>query len=437
MAFPVADSYSVGFGQSVNAGRSGVVAPAFEHAYERSSFTPTGSSIVVGGGVAGSLLVKMNPKPATDDSAGFMWMNAGVDIVGMLGQEPTFQFLQASIHTASLGVWPAGRCPMYSLDGGFSWQYFSSAGVKDTANDWIQWRHNAPFTQDKIRISESRAMSVHQHGTRIAALAAAYSFVQPTASSVAFTPTAAVADFAAQAFIAAEYAASTDNIGRTIPIQPFYAFQINDTSLVPASGSKKLWLINGGTHSGEDMGDYSMWHSLYWLCGNNAEAIQLRRDFRIVVYSCTTANGRAAGYGRGGTYNTKDPNRHMNVANSTPEVTVMYAATALDFAGAPLKIFFDFHGTYEGKFGLFGVEPTLLSKLRTISGLTITDYGGSPINVKTGWYKSAGSDGFVGAVTAATLELGDVSPVPESDLILFSESLMRAIYQMNQEGAYA
>ena len=91
-------------------------------------------------------------------------------------------------------------------------------------------------------------MSVHQHGTRIANLAAAYSFVQPSASSVAFTPTAGVADFAAQEFIAAEYAASTDNIGRTIPVQPFYGFQINDTSLMPVSGGKKLWHIQGGTH---------------------------------------------------------------------------------------------------------------------------------------------------------------------------------------------
>lgn len=421
----------------VSAQLSVPAAPAFEYAYERASFNPAGSSITAGAGVGGSLLAKMTPKPATDASNGYMWMNACVDVVGMTGERPTFQWLLASDHNFG-GGWPVGRCCMYSLDGGESWNYFSSAGVKDTGNNWIYWQNATAFAQNKVRISESRAMSVHSHGTRLASLAAAYSFVEPTASAIAFTPTSAVSDYAAQAFIAAQYAASTDNIGNTVPQQPFYAFQINDTSLVPVSGSKKLWHIHGGTHTGEDMADFSLWYGVNWLCGNSAEAIQLRRDFRIVVYPMTTANGRAAGYGRGGTYSAADPNRVIDVANSTPEVTAIRNANALDFASAPLRVFMDYHGTYAGKWEIYSTTGEFHSKLTALTGLSISNFVEvTAANRKNGWYKTAASDGFAGAVTSITIEHGDPTPTSESDLILFGESLMRVVYQMNQAGAYA
>lgn len=420
----------------------GTVAPAFDGSYERSSFTPSGSSLTPGAGVGGSILAKINPKPATEDSNGFMWMNATVELVGMNGEQPTSQFLQAGIHNFG-GVWPAGRCTMYSYDSGESWAYHSSPGVKDTGNNLIQWRHNAPYTQDRVRISESRSMSVHSHGTRIVALAAAYSFVEPAASSVAFTPTASVAGYAAQAFIAAEYAASTDVLGNTVPVQPFYTLQINDTSVMPVSGPKKIWHMQGGTHSGEDMADFSLWYLLNWLCGSSTEAIELRRNFRVLVYPMTTANGRAAGYGRGGTYSTRDPNRWIDQANSTPEVTAIRNANGLDFLGLPLKIFMDFHGSYSGKWEIFkgvdtgGADSTFRTKLQTITGFTVSDQGLTPSNRKNGWYPTAASDGFAGAKLSVTIEFGDPTPTSESDLVAFSQAIGTAVYQMNNEGVLA
>ena len=327
---------------------------------------------------------------------------------------------------------------MYSLDGGFSWQYFSSPGVKDTANDWIQWQHNAPFTQDKIRIAENRQMSVHQHGTRLAALAAAYSFVEPAPSAVAYTPTVNVVGYDAQAFIAAEYAASTDVLGNVVPVQPFYTAQINDTSLVPVSGSKKLWHMQGGTHAGEDLGDFALWYGLEFICGNSVEALQLRRDFIIPFYPCTTANARAAGYARGGTYSLRDPNRWINVANSTPEVTAIRNANSLDFAGKPLRAFMDYHGTYQAKWEVYSDTSEFHAKLSAITGLAISDLVGvTPTDRKNGWYKTAASDGFAGAVLSITLEHGDPFPTSELDLRNWSEGVMKAVYQMNQEGDFA
>lgn len=441
MAFPVADSYSVGFGQSVNAGRSGVVAPGFEYAYERASFNPTGSSIVLGGGVAGSDLFKINPLLQSSATTGTnAHLNPSVDVVGVNGLTPTFQFLLASARHPT-GTWQVGRKPMYSTDNGANWVYFSDVGVKDTGNDWVQFRHNAPFGQNKVRIGVSRQMSVHQHGTRIAALAASFGFVEPAPSAVAYTPTANVSDYAAQAYIANEFAAQTDSLSRAVPITPFYVGQINDTSLMPASGPKKVWLIHGGTHAGEDMGDFSMWILLNWLCGSATAAQELRRNFRIIFQPMTTPQGRAGGGWRGIWGGAPDdPNRNAHLDNMQA-ITHSKSANTADFLGLPLKIFYDFHGTFESKYEVYAGANTarlnLLNKLVTITGFTVANPGDGVTGFKSLWYGSSAADGFTGAVLSATIEHGDPTPTSDAELQTWGEAIGTATYQMFLEGVFA
>lgn len=440
MSFPVADSYTVASGQPVNAGRLAVVAPAFESTYERASFNPALSAIVPGAGVDGSLLITMNILRENSETNGDGWMCAGVDVVGMTGQRPTFRWLQAARHHWA-SAWPANKQPMYSLDDGYTWAYTGAAQVRDVGNDWIQFRPTAAFTQNKIRIADGRQMAVHQHGERIAALAAAYSFVEPAPTAAAFVPTAAVSSYAAQAFIGNQYSAGTDTLGRVVPMTPLYCCQINDTSVMPVSGPKKVWLMNGGTHGGEDIGDFTLWYALYWLCGNLPEAIELRRNFRIIFYPITSAQARAAGNPRGSCNGPpNDGNRHMN-DNTLQSNNFLKAATPLDFAGLPLMIFMDFHGFYNGGFectaGTNTIDNNFRLKLQTLAGFTVNDYGNVPVNFKSGWYHTPASDGFAGARLSVTVEQGDPTPLAESQLVIFGESMMKAVHQMLLEGVFA
>jgi hypothetical protein len=416
-------------------------APGFLYNYERANFNPAGSSITAGAGIGGSLLIVMNPELSQSQTNGTAWMNLGVDLVGMLGQRPTFRTLQASAHNYA-GYVAGTKCWMYSYDSGENWLYFTASNTKDVANDWITWQNGTAFTQDTVRVAEYRQMSVHSHGQRIAALAATYSFIAPTPSALAYTPTSNVSDYAAQAFICNEYSAQVTLLSRTVPISPLYGFQINDTSIMPVSGPKKLWLINGCTHSGEDMGDFSMWLLINWLCGSTTEAILLRRNFRIIIRPATTAQGRCGGSYRGifgG--GSDDPNRNMDL-NNMQAVTFLKAADATDFAGAPLKIMFDYHGTYNGRWevtaGSNTVDTNFKNKLATLSGYTVADLGAQAASRKSGWYHSSASDGFAGAVLSTTLEHGDASgPVSDADLLVWAQSIGIATYQMWNEGVFA
>lgn len=418
---------------------------AFDASYERSSFNPTGSSIV---GAGDSAIISIVPKVQESETAawGTVWMEPSVDISGVNGYRPTFRFLNYKsaadgLH-AGTGAWFSTRRPMYSTDSGLTWTYFDTAVTRDTGNEWIEFRNSTAFSADTVRISRSRQITVHQIGDWVAAYAAAHSFFTPTASAVAFTPTGSVSGFSAQTFIADEFSTQTDSLGATIPVTPLYAGEINDTSLMPADGSsKRTAFVSGGMHAGEDYAHWSFKGFMDYLAGSSSEAQALRRRYRILVYPMINAPGRAGGGWRGswtqGTGGADDTSRHFDDAKTLDIIIKAKAAITTDLGSGPKDWAIDFHGTYNNTWEIIcpytsAINNRLHSLQQTNSGETVV----KTISYQAGYLVTWLQD-TMGVTYGTVFEHGDPAPVTDGDLDSYGAALVPSLATMSAEGAFA
>ena len=411
--------------------------------YERSSYNPTGSSI---SGTGDSAIISINPKLQESEVTDTRWLEPSVEVSGVNGFRPTFRFL--AYHSSSGGMhggtagWDSTRRPMYSYDNGLTWTYFDTAVTLDVGNQWIEFRNSAAFTGNTVRIGRGRQISVHQVGDWVAAFAAAHSEFVPTTTAAAYTPTGSVSGFAAQSFIADEFATQTDSLGATVPVTPLYAGVINDTALMPLDGSaKRTALITGGVHGGEDLAHWVMVGLLDYVMGASAEAQALRRRYKILVYPMINAPGRAGGGWRGswtqGTAGADDPNRHWHDVAGLEIVSKTKTAIAADIGTTAKDWSLDFHGYYPINFEIQSlatdaVQARFVSLLGTNSGQTVNNV----ITYNAGYFNTYARD-TLGFKLPLTAEHGD--PVQHSDAVLtsYGAAFVTTLATMSAEGAFS
>lgn len=425
------------------AGVATVSATAIEYVirsdYERASVTVSGSSI---SGTGDSAIISLQPRVQETEAVPTnpRWLEPSARIDGVNGKRPTFRFL--SYASGANGYhghpWDSTRRPMFSYDR-LTWIDFDT-DVSLTGGV-VEFRHSTAFDQNTVYISRTRQISVAQAGDWLAAMASTYSFFVPSTSAVSYTPTGSVSGFAAQTFIADEYSTQTDSDGNTVPVTPFYAAEINDTSLMPADGSaKRLAVVYGGNHGGEDHGEFAMRAFLENLCGSDTEGQALRRAYRVLVYPMLNAPGRAGGGWRGsftqGAGGADDANRNFSSTTSTLEIVDKpKAALTTDRASTVPDWLIDFHGTYLNTWSIF-VDPSDLAqarfqaRLQTYSGSTIADEGDSASGSISTYFKGLGTK------LAITHEAGTPAPVSDAAITAHGAAIVDAMQSLAAEGFF-
>ena len=415
---------------------------AFDDNFERSSVDTSLSSIT---GVGDGALIRAVPMGQESEVTDVRWLEPSFEIVNCRGHRPEIWFenykgTTGGIHAYDVDSWQITRCAMMSYDGGETHAYFSSPPTRNTTNQRLEFRHATAFSGERVRISRGRQMTVHQHGARLDALAAAHAYFGPSPTAASYTPTGAVSGYSGQSFIADEYSAQVDTLGRTIPATPFYAALINDTSLTATSGAKKAMVLNSGVHAGEDHAEFVLYAVIAWLCGSSAEAIRLRREYKIFIYPMLNAPGRAGGGWRGsftqGVGGADDANRHYDDTLTTLEIIDKSKAVILaDIAGLVKDILMDMHGNFGITWGVYANaadtwHQSFQAKLATRTGQTIVDLGDTTGINFAGYWKLAGFK------LSITHETGDPSPVSDGDIATHGQGIVEALSDMWDAGDF-
>jgi len=408
--------------------------------YERASVSLGYSSVSGDGDTA---VVEIAPAlQASNDVAGGerRWLEFGAKLSGVMGLRPLVRVANVTDYPQAFGYhgapWQGTRRGMWSVDGE-NWQYFDSTRVVGST---VEMRHNSPFPADTIYVGRGRQMSVSACGRWLERLAAAHpAIVQPAPSAVAFVPGAALASFPAQSFIAGEFAPQQAGT-RTIPATPFYAGQINDTSLTPAGGGpKRVAVLVSGVHAGEDHANYVLQAIIQAALAETPAARTVRREFRIPFYPMWNGPGRAGGGWRGsftlGVNGEDDANRHCNESGTGLQIVdIPKAAMAIDRAGAPVAWAIDSHGTYGSKWATFvdaGVPSSgaFRAQLAAAFGQQIVDEGDSHPGFVSEYLRS------LGASPSITIETGDPSPVTDAEIAAFGTAVVAALAAMTAGAA--
>lgn len=412
--------------------------------YERASVIIASSSIT---GLGDSAIVSISPKLQESEVTDTRWLEPSVDITGVNGYRPTFRFLNykdgsGGTHGYSSSWWTTSRRPMYSYDSGATWNYFDTAPTLDTVNQWIEFRHSTAFTGNTVRIGRSRQITVHQVGDWLASMGTTYSsFFGPSASAIAYTPSGSVSGFSAQSFIADEFSTQTDSLSDTVLVTPFYAAEINDTSLSPVgSHAKRLGIVTSGVHAGEDHGTVVMQRFIEYLCGSSTEAQALRRNYRILIYPCMNAPGRAGGGWRGswtqGTAGADDANRHFSDTGSALEIVDKpKAVITTDRASVIPDWATDHHGTGNSEYSVYldsgdAYQSSFQTKLASFGGVTVNNDGASNTGYVS-WYFHG-----LGAKLAVTHETGDGTPKSNASIVTHGTALVQTLNSMMEDGVF-
>lgn len=395
--------------------------------YERSSVNLAFSFAV---GVGDAAIVTLAPRlQRSNDVAGgeARWLEPSARLTGVMGARPTFRFLDVGDYPQAGGYhgapWqPTRRC-MFSVDGK-TWQYFDTTR---RVGNTIEFRHNTPFTVDTIYVGRGRQMSVSQAGEWLVSLSKTYPSLTPAPSASAHLPTSQMAGHPGQEFIAAEFSPQADG-ARVIAATPFYAAQINDVTLMPASGGKRVAVLVSGVHGGEDHANYILKAIVEAILSDRPEARALRRDFRILIYPMLNAPGRAGGGWRGsfvlGQSGEDDANRHFVESQTRLQIIDLpKASMTIDRAGVPVAWAIDSHGTYGSAWSCFvdsGVPSSdvFRTRLAAAFGRSIIDEGDSHPGFVAEYLRN------LGASPSITLETGDPSPVSDSDIAAFGAAVV-------------
>lgn len=308
--------------------------------FERSSVNAALST--VGIDIDDLLLFTLSAR-LTDTGTGLdRWLEPVARIAGVDGQRPRIEIVPYETVGGGDGenhqTWFNSQRGHFSYDGE-TWQPFDGTGI---SGDRLTFLHDTAFTQDEVWIARSWPISVTQVGEWIESLATAYpTLVSPTASAAAFTPSATTS-YPAQTYIAEEIPGGDDELGRTIPTTPFYAFEITDGA-PPQTGQ-----ITAGIHAGEDVGEVVLREFVEWLLSSDAEAQAVRARFKIIVYPMMNPFGRWAGEWRGQPGSTTDTNRDI-VASPEYDSSIAYKTiSAADESQTPAWAF-DFHASPSGE----------------------------------------------------------------------------------------
>lgn len=433
-------SYSVASGGVIRAGYTSAL--SISDSYPRSCVDTALSSVT---GTGNSAVINLYPRPQQSEfhSGGTRWVELSAEVSGVLGYAPKFRCyrMYTGSNAGTDWMWASTRRPMYSIDGGYSWAYFDNCTI-NTGSQYAEFYNNSPFTVNKILVSRSRQITPQRCGEWLDNLAGRFpGIVVPSASAVAYTPTSAVAGFAGQAFIANEYLAQTDEKGRTIPVQPLYAAKITNANLSPVEGgSKRLAMISGGVHAGEDLGDWVMREFVHWLLAGSKNANRILSEFDILMYPLVNAPGRAGGGYRGTwtvyTGGKDDFNRNMNTTGVMEPVDKFKAAITTDRNSVVPKWSIDFHGTGNYRWGF--VQDAANSFHTMFNDQQEANFG-QIINDEADTLPGhvAGYMSSLGVQMHLTLEVGDISPIPDSEILDWVTALGKTLCYPIDTGMYA
>lgn len=391
--------------------------------YERSSVKLANSSVT---GSGSSAVISLRPRlQASEVTTGaYAWLEPSARIDNVNTFNPTFYF---EPYTGS-GVgyygnpWQSGRKPHFSYDQ-ITWYPFDNVTV-DTGNNRIEFRHNTGFTQNTVYVGRGRQQTVHNAGNWVASLETSYaSKIHVTEVGEAYTPSGDVSGYAAQDFIANEIGATVDELGRTIPKTPVYAFEIRDDTLSPVAGNAKRWAaFYGGVHAGEDHADYMLKAFVAALLSGSANATKILKEYRILILPLINTDGRSGGGWRG-TYKAiggiyYDPNRQyhntitgLDVVNNTRSVL----EGNLSSFNHP-DLFIDFHATYYGTWEMFSDDTNypqagrFRTLFQTAMGVSVPNNGSSPAGSTVAYMRTRGTK------CAITYETGDISPITDTQV---------------------
>ncbi len=401
--------------------------------YERSSVNLAGSS-VSGAGDAAVITIKPRVQETEAVPTNPRWLEPSVRVDNVGGIRPSFKIID---YAATAGAnkyhgapWQSTRRPMFSYDRQ-TWHYFDTQTVTSSE---IQFRHNTPFVGNTVYISRERQISVTQMGQWLEGIATAHQTkITPSPSATAFVPT--LTSWPAQAFIAGEYATQIDELGRTIPQTPFYAFEINDTAL---GGVKRLATMTAGVHAGEDHGDWAFQRAVEYLLSDALAAISLRTHYRIMIYPCINAPGRAGGGWRGsftqGTGGADDANRNFSAINGLQIVSLPREVITADRAGAVPDWHIDWHGTFDHDYGLYvnhAIDTTFRARVTSEFGAAVDDMGAITSDTVAKYFKVS-----VGCVMSITLEHGATTPQSDAALVAWGGAVVRTLESMRADGLF-
>lgn len=421
-------------GPETNAAQA-VVSMQIEDDYERSSVNLSGSSII---GEGDSALIVIKPRVQESEAwPGNRWLEPSARIRGVNGFRPTFRFIDYASGSYHGYPWQSTRRPMFSYDRE-TWTYFDTAVTISDGNH-IEFRHSTAFTANVVYISRGRQISVEQIGQWLEDLQATYlpSVVFPSYSAHSFTPT--LRDWPGLDFIADEFSAQTNELGDPIPATPFYAAEIDDQSLQPTGGVKRLAILTGGAHAGEDLGDWMLRAFITELLGNDSWAVSLRRNYRFLIYPMMNAPGRAGGGHRGsfmqGTGGADDLNRHFSDTGSNLEIVDIPKAVMTSDRGSGVPtITIDFHAQHTSTWGIFidgspqALHEEFRSRQAANAGVTVVNFGAFP--------KGSVSVYFAGLGTPLWLlhEVGDPSQLSEASITSYANAMVKTLDDMTRDG---
>ena len=155
MANPVPVSYS-GSGGVIRGGRHPAV--MFYDNFERNNFDAAQSFRTVD--TDGVELVRIKVRPSRTNTETDRWLTAFGRVSGMRNRRPKFELFN---YSQANSQWHPANRPMFSEDGGATWQAFSSVESYVGA---CKFRHNQPFTTDSVLIAEYWVETVSGWGGR-------------------------------------------------------------------------------------------------------------------------------------------------------------------------------------------------------------------------------------------------------------------------------
>lgn len=323
-----------------------------------------------------------------------------------------------------------------------NWHILSD--LKICSNELIL-SHNAPFEQNEVYIGRSWPRSVTVVGENILSTKSEFNeLVHQTKTAKTFRAKNTIS-FPAQEFIADEIKSCIDEIGRQIPVTPFYAFEINDPNFTKP---KKNALLLGGVHAGEDLGDLALWEFVKWLLGTSNEAIKLRENYAVRVYPMVNAPGRYAGNWRTAPDSTIDSNRQWGY--EFPDLDcVRIAKTVIEneLNGERLIWGLDFHSAPGGEKLQIACRHNvpnsviLLNKTNSFlknerfgvyGDINATTVDPVPPKIAAAWMRIT-LKSSVSVTVESSDQLGPLSPTIVKP---YSTALGQAIHQMHQEGYF-
>lgn len=397
-----------------------------------------GSSVDIANSSVDGLNVYAKPRRSHVETIGIRWFHPKFRLTGVDGLIPIINILD--YETGVLHLYPLASTKLwvYSYTNApGSWAYLDNVTL-NTVDNYVTLSHDTAFTGNVVYIARTQTMNLTQTGEAIAEIDTDHVFVVPSVTAAAFTPVA-TGDFPAPTFIAAEYAAKTDDLGRAVRETPYYKFRINDTSLMPTSGVKKRGILNAGIHAGEDLGEVHYWKYIRRLCSSWSVAQYLRRHIDWDCSPMLNAYGRFAGSQRGsfGVAAPTDANRNYStVGTSLDLVSVTRPIFVADLEGNEenLIVVLDFHGSNDGQVNMFpgtgnALQAEYQARVDALFAGTVPDEGEPPAGSFVTYCQDT-----LGATLTMILEHADATPITEELSDDWIDANLEALYSMLVDG---